>query len=411
MTSQAPAPADPDRRRRLRRHVHRAAAAAEAARRARRRSSSSTRSSYMTYQPFLPEAGAGHRGAAARRRPAAPGAEKLPRPQRRGHPVEPRRAAGRGSQPIEGPPLRAVLRRPRHVSRLDRPHAAHPGPGRARASGFKTVGEAIYLRNHVLARLDAAASTTDPDIRPRALTFVFVGGGYAGHRGVGRARGHGPRTPARTTTRDFEPADMRWVLVEATGRILPEVDGVMGALHGGAAAPPRDRRAAEHPAESSPSAVTSSWTTARSSTPTPSCGPPGSGRNPMLQSDRPAAGRQAPAEVRRLLQVDGVEAPGRPATARPSPTCHEERAGRDNRAVAQHAVRQAKQLADNIVADINGRTDAAVPAQVRRVGRLARPAQGRRPDLRRQAARAAGLVHAPHVPRRAGCRPSTARPG
>src|SRR5918994_1928717 len=46
--------------------------------------------------------------------------------------------------------------------------------------GFKNVGEAIYLRNHVLARPDAASSTDDPTVRQRALTFTFVGGGYAG---------------------------------------------------------------------------------------------------------------------------------------------------------------------------------------------------------------------------------------
>src|SRR5688500_2949564 len=48
------------------------------------------------------------------------------------------------------------------------------------AVGFKTVGEAIYLRNHVLSRLDIAESTHDAGRKKRALTFVFVGGGYAG---------------------------------------------------------------------------------------------------------------------------------------------------------------------------------------------------------------------------------------
>ena len=56
-----------------------------------------------------------------------------------------------------------------------------PIPGLAEQGiGFKTIGEAIYLRNHVLSRLDLAASTNDPERRRRALTFVFVGGGYAG---------------------------------------------------------------------------------------------------------------------------------------------------------------------------------------------------------------------------------------
>lgn len=49
-----------------------------------------------------------------------------------------------------------------------------------RGIGFKTVGEAIYLRNHVLSQLDIAASTDDPDTRRKALTFVFVGAGFAG---------------------------------------------------------------------------------------------------------------------------------------------------------------------------------------------------------------------------------------
>jgi NADH:quinone reductase (non-electrogenic) len=56
-----------------------------------------------------------------------------------------------------------------------------PVPGLAEhAVGFKTIDEAIHLRNDVLARLEAAAETTDPDRRRALLTFVVVGGGYAG---------------------------------------------------------------------------------------------------------------------------------------------------------------------------------------------------------------------------------------
>ena len=64
-----------------------------------------------------------------------------------------------------------------------------PVPGLAEHGiGFKTVQEAIYLRNHVLAQLDVAASEEDAARRRAALTFVFVGGGYAGRRGARRAR-------------------------------------------------------------------------------------------------------------------------------------------------------------------------------------------------------------------------------
>jgi NADH dehydrogenase len=85
----------------------------------------------------------------------------------------------------------------------------------------RTVGEAIYLRNHVLSRLDAAASTNDPDLRKRLLSFVTIGGGFAGIETLAELE-----DMARYATRyipNIEPPDMRWVLVEAASRIMPEV--------------------------------------------------------------------------------------------------------------------------------------------------------------------------------------------
>jgi NADH:ubiquinone reductase (H+-translocating) len=56
-----------------------------------------------------------------------------------------------------------------------------PVPGlKERAIGFKRVEEAVFLRNRVLSRLDLGAETDDPKERRAALTFVFVGAGYAG---------------------------------------------------------------------------------------------------------------------------------------------------------------------------------------------------------------------------------------
>ena len=61
-----------------------------------------------------------------------------------------------------------------------------PIPGLAEHGiGFTTVQEAIYLRNHVLSRLDVATQTPDPQLRRAALTFVFVGAGYAGVEALG----------------------------------------------------------------------------------------------------------------------------------------------------------------------------------------------------------------------------------
>ena len=88
--------------------------------------------------------------------------------------------------------------------------------------GFKTVQEAIWLRNHVLSRLDVAAATDDPERRRAAMTFVFVGGGYAGVEALGELE-----DLARDALESYpglRPDQMRWTLVEAAGSILPEID-------------------------------------------------------------------------------------------------------------------------------------------------------------------------------------------
>src|SRR6185312_16696871 len=45
---------------------------------------------------------------------------------------------------------------------------------------FKTLADAINLRNHVLHQLEAADAALDEEERSRRLAFVFVGAGYAG---------------------------------------------------------------------------------------------------------------------------------------------------------------------------------------------------------------------------------------
>jgi NADH dehydrogenase len=60
-----------------------------------------------------------------------------------------------------------------------------PIPGLAEhAIGFKSLPEAIALRNHVIRTLEAAETLDDPDERRRWLSYVFVGGGYAGVEGL-----------------------------------------------------------------------------------------------------------------------------------------------------------------------------------------------------------------------------------
>jgi NADH dehydrogenase len=184
---------------------------------------------YMTYQPFLPEAAA---GSISPRHVVVP----LRRVLDRCHLVvgevhgvdHTRRTAtvttlatgdeGTGARRLTYDEL--VLA-PGSVSRT------LPVPGLAdHGIGFKTVEEAIGLRNHVLEQLDIASSTRDPALRDAALTFVFVGGGFAGVEALGELE-----DMARYATRYYHNVtaeDMKWILVEASDRVLPEVGEDMG---------------------------------------------------------------------------------------------------------------------------------------------------------------------------------------
>jgi NADH dehydrogenase len=61
----------------------------------------------------------------------------------------------------------------------------------------------------------------DQGLRQKALTFVFIGGGYAGIEAI--AELEDMARDAISYYPNLSPSDMRWVMVEATERILPEV--------------------------------------------------------------------------------------------------------------------------------------------------------------------------------------------
>jgi NADH dehydrogenase len=97
-----------------------------------------------------------------------------------------------------------------------------PIPGlEEHAIGFKTLPEAIALRNRVIANLERAEGLEDPAERAAYLSFVGVGAGYAGVEGLAELQDfmadvidRYPRCRAQ---------GMRWVLVEARDRVMPEV--------------------------------------------------------------------------------------------------------------------------------------------------------------------------------------------
>jgi NADH dehydrogenase len=94
------------------------------------------------------------------------------------------------------------------------------------AVGCSTVLDALYLRNQVLRLLAAAAVEPDPQRRSRYLTFVFVGGGYAGIEALTELR-HLAQDALRyhPTLRDVP---QRWVLVDAAPTLLGEIPSRLG---------------------------------------------------------------------------------------------------------------------------------------------------------------------------------------
>ncbi|MFJ9543408.1 NAD(P)/FAD-dependent oxidoreductase [Streptomyces sp. NPDC101225] len=184
---------------------------------------------YMTYQPFLPEAAA---GAISPRHVVVPLRRVLDRCHVVVGEVQSIDHAGRTAAlttlateeeaaGAERLTYDELVLAPGSIART------LPIPGLAdHAIGFKSVEEAIGLRNHVIEQMDIASSTRDPEIRDAALTFVFVGGGFAGVEALAELE-----DMARYATRYYhnvQPEDMKWILVEASDRVLPEVGEEMG---------------------------------------------------------------------------------------------------------------------------------------------------------------------------------------
>src|SRR5437773_7450708 len=102
-----------------------------------------------------------------------------------------------------------------------------PIPGLAEHGlGFKSLADAIQLRNHVLRRLDVAEAAAAAAHRRRELTFVFVGAGYAGVEALAELSDLVRDALRYYPTLQSEP--QHWVLVDAAPKILPEIPTRLG---------------------------------------------------------------------------------------------------------------------------------------------------------------------------------------
>lgn len=310
---------------------------------------------YLTYQPFLPEVVAGS--------------------------VEARHAAVS---------LRRHLRRTRlvagEVTRVDHAHKAvtvRPAqgpefelgydiivvtagavtrrlavPGVAdEAIGMKHVEEAVAIRDRLLTAFDQASTLAPGPLRRRLLTVTFVGGGFSGVEGFGELLSLG--TSLVRAYLDLDPDELEFHLVEARDRILPEVTDQPGAWvvrslreRGGQVHLNTELLSARdgHVVLSDGTEFDSDlivWTV-------------GNAANPMVSShtDLPINGR-GQLVVRADLRVGTDAEPVPDAWAAGDdaavPDLTADRPGALTVPNAQHAVRQGKLLAKNIVATLRGR--------------------------------------------------------
>ncbi|MBO1752504.1 FAD-dependent oxidoreductase [Actinotalea sp. BY-33] len=324
---------------------------------------------YMTYQPFLPEVMAGS--------------------------VEARHAIVS---------LRSHLRRTRiiagHATSIDHAHrtvTVHTGdtapqaieydilvvtagavtrtlpiPGLAeQAIGLKQVEEAVWIRDRLLTAFDEAAALPSGPARTRALTVTVVGGGFTGVEAFGELL-----SLATSLLRSYPEiafSDLSFHLIEAQARILPEVTDGPGrwvVRH-------LEQRGAHIHTESQVTSVRGGhielaagetfdtnlliWAV-------------GNGSNPVI-----ARHTDLPVDDRGLLRVRADLRVGTDAALVPDAW-----GAGDNAAVpdlssaapgaltvpnAQHAVRQGKHLADNLVAHLRGK--AVRPYSHRSLGTVA----------------------------------------
>lgn len=97
-----------------------------------------------------------------------------------------------------------------------------PIPGIAdNAIGMKTIEEAVAVRDRLLSNFDKAASIPAGPERDRLLTVVVVGGGFAGIEAFAELRSFASSLISKYPQLSFD--DTHFHLIEAMGRIMPEV--------------------------------------------------------------------------------------------------------------------------------------------------------------------------------------------
>ncbi|MGW6546661.1 NAD(P)/FAD-dependent oxidoreductase [Streptomyces massasporeus] len=217
------------------------------------------------------------------------------------------------------------------------------------AFGMKTLAEAAYIRDHVISQLDLADASQDPVERASRLQFVVVGGGYAGtetaaclqrltHAAVKRY----PRLDA---------SEIKWHLIDIAPKLMPELGDKLGS----SAQEILRRRGIEISlgtsiAKAGPEEVT--FTDGRVIPTRTLIWTAGVVASPLIATlgAETVKGRLAVAPEMNLPGEDGVFALGDSAAV-PDLAKGD---GAMCPPTAQHALRQGKHVADNVIASLRG---------------------------------------------------------
>jgi NADH dehydrogenase len=223
-------------------------------------------------------------------------------------------------------------------------------PGSSTAFTFKTMADALVLRNHVIEQFERADAAVESATRQGCLTIVVIGGGLVGVELLGEL------TAFTEDVLRFYPRlrrdEIHFKLFEAGARILPEIDAGLAAV----ATRVLERRGADvrvstpvrslesgrvHLADETIEAGTIVLAAGIIPSAVASAVPVAHDRRGRIDVDETMRSRSHP-DVWALGDCAAIPGPD----------------GRPYPALAQHAVREAKQLARNIHAVIEGRAPA-----------------------------------------------------
>ena len=223
-------------------------------------------------------------------------------------------------------------------------------PGAADVLTFKTMGDAIFVRNHCIQRFERADVETDPAKKRAQLTFIVIGAGFVGVELAGELSEFLPNVSR--AYHNVSAHEIRLILIEAGPRVAPEFE--------------------EQMAEYIVRKLTDSGVEIRTSTPVERIehdrvilkggeqimaetitGAMGVAPSPLVQAlpvEKSRKGAVVTDAELRVKDRPGVWAIGDCASI-PSPD------GKPYPPLAQHALREAKVLAHNIATTLRGGTN------------------------------------------------------